>query len=72
MRQLLRSSLNSTKAKTATATDDRGWATYGDIGHLDDDGYLYLTDRASNMIISGGVNIYPQEAEMVLSAHPVV
>lgn len=59
-------------AKTAKATDDRGWATYGDIGHVDDDGYLYLTDRASNMIISGGVNIYPQEAEMVLSAHPEV
>ena len=56
-------------AKTRGAHDDRGWATYGDIGHVDEDGYLYLTDRASNMIISGGVNIYPQEAEMVLSAH---
>jgi len=55
--------------KTNSAQDDRGWATYGDIGRVDEDGYLYLTDRASNMIISGGVNIYPQEAEMVLSAH---
>jgi fatty-acyl-CoA synthase len=58
--------------KTHGALDERGWATYGDIGHLDADGYLYLTDRASNMIISGGVNIYPQEAENVLTAHPHV
>ncbi len=58
--------------KTRAAQNQRGWATYGDIGRLDDDGYLYLTDRASNMIISGGVNIYPQEAEMLLSAHPDV
>ncbi len=59
-------------AKTRAAQDPRGWATYGDIGHVDDEGYLYLTDRASNMIISGGVNIYPQEAEMVLAPHPAV
>ncbi|MCO8126274.1 acyl-CoA synthetase [Acidimicrobiia bacterium EGI L10123] len=59
-------------AKTRRATDPRGWATYGDIGHVDDDGYLHLTDRASNMIISGGVNIYPQEAENVLTVHPDV
>lgn len=58
--------------KTRGATDPRGWATYGDVGHVDEDGYLYLTDRASNMIISGGVNIYPQEAENVLAAHPEV
>ena len=58
--------------KTREATDPRGWATYGDVGHLDEDGYLYLTDRASNMIISGGVNIYPQEAENVLTVHPAV
>ncbi len=63
---------NNDPGKTGAAQDERGWATYGDIGHLDDDGYLYLTDRASNMIISGGVNIYPQESEMVLSAHPEV
>jgi fatty-acyl-CoA synthase len=63
---------NNDPDKTNDAQDHRGWATYGDIGRVDDDGYLYLTDRASNMIISGGVNIYPQEAEMVLSAHPDV
>ena len=46
--------------------------TFGDIGHVDDDGFLYLTDRAAYMIISGGVNIYPQEAENVLTMHPAV
>ena len=46
--------------------------TLGDIGYLDQDGYLYLTDRKSNMIISGGVNIYPQEAENILLQHPKV
>ena len=50
-------------AKTRKAYNARGWATYGDIGYLDADGYLYPTDRLSNMIVSGGVNIYPQEAE---------
>jgi acyl-CoA synthetase (AMP-forming)/AMP-acid ligase II len=59
-------------AKTSGVVDDRGWATYGDVGHLDEAGYLYLTDRVSNMIISGGVNIYPQEAENVLGVHPDV
>jgi long-chain acyl-CoA synthetase len=59
-------------AKTASITDSRGWRTLGDIGLLDDDGYLYLTDRQANMIISGGVNIYPQEAENVLAGHPAV
>ncbi len=48
------------------------WTTIGDIGHLDDDGYLYLTDRAAFTIISGGVNVYPQEAENVLVLHPAV
>lgn len=47
--------------KTAAAHDHRGWATLGDIGRLDSDGYLFPTDRKSCMIISGGVNIYPQE-----------
>jgi acyl-CoA synthetase (AMP-forming)/AMP-acid ligase II len=47
-------------------------ATAGDIGYLDNDGYLYLTDRLSNMIISGGVNIYPQEIEHRLGEHPAV
>jgi acyl-CoA synthetase (AMP-forming)/AMP-acid ligase II len=58
--------------KTASVTNDRGWRTLGDIGFLDEDGYLYLTDRHAHMIISGGVNIYPQEAENVLAAHPAV
>ena len=47
-----------------------GWATVGDVGYLDEDGYLYLTDRKTFMIISGGVNIYPQEAENVLVDPP--
>jgi acyl-CoA synthetase (AMP-forming)/AMP-acid ligase II len=58
--------------KTANVFNDRGWATIGDIGRLDEEGYLYLTDRASNMIISGGVNIYPREAEDVLITHEAV
>lgn len=48
------------------------WTTLGDIGHVDSDGYLFLTDRESNTIISGGVNIYPQEIEDVLAVHPKV
>jgi len=58
--------------KTAEAHDARGWATLGDIGRLDADGYLFLTDRNSFMIISGGVNIYPQEIENLLVTHPAV
>jgi acyl-CoA synthetase (AMP-forming)/AMP-acid ligase II len=56
--------------KTAGAFNDRGWSTLGDVGYLDEDGYLFLTDRISHMIISGGVNIYPQEVEDVLTMHP--
>lgn len=48
------------------------WSTVGDIGYLDDDGYLFLTDRKAFMIISGGVNIYPQEVENVLAMHPQI
>jgi len=48
------------------------WSTLGDVGYLDDDNFLYLTDRKAYMIISGGVNIYPQEAENVLVGHPRV
>ena len=59
-------------AKTASVTHDKGWRTLGDMGYLDMDGYLYLTDRAAHMIISGGVNIYPQEIENVLISHPMV
>ncbi len=58
--------------KTRSAYNDRGWATYGDIGYVDNDGFLYLTDRLSNTIVSGGVNIYPQEAENRLTLHPAV
>lgn len=59
-------------AKTASITHEKGWRTLGDVGHVDADGYLYLTDRHSFMIISGGVNIYPQEAENVLAGHSAV
>lgn len=58
--------------KTAGSRNDQGWTTLGDIGHLDAEGYLYLTDRKAFMIISGGVNIYPQEAENVIVTHPKV
>ena len=58
--------------KTAASRHQRGWTTVGDIGYLDSDGYLYLTDRRHHMIISGGVNIYPQEAENLLVVHPLV
>jgi acyl-CoA synthetase (AMP-forming)/AMP-acid ligase II len=59
-------------AKTASAHNAKGWVTIGDIGYLDADGYLFLTDRRDFMIISGGVNIYPQEAENLLTSHPKV
>ena len=59
-------------AKTAAAHDDRGWVSVGDVGYIDEDGYLYLTDRRHHMIISGGVNIYPQETENMLVTHPKV
>ena len=59
-------------AKTAEVTNAQGWTTLGDIGRLDAEGFLYLTDRRSHMIISGGVNIYPQEIENHLVTHPAV
>lgn len=58
--------------KTASSTHPKGWKTVGDIGYLDEEGYLFLTDRRHHMIISGGVNIYPQEAENMLVTHPKV
>jgi long-chain acyl-CoA synthetase len=58
--------------KTAGAYNDRGWSTLGDVGYVDDDGYVFLTDRVSHMIISGGVNIYPREIEDALVLHPGV
>ncbi|HVR90187.1 MAG TPA: acyl-CoA synthetase [Novosphingobium sp.] len=59
-------------AKTADATNQHGWTSLGDVGRLDEDGFLFLTDRKSFMIISGGVNIYPQEIENLLVTHPKV
>jgi long-chain acyl-CoA synthetase len=56
--------------KTASVANDKGWRSLGDMGYVDADGYLYLTDRSTFMIVSGGVNIYPQEAENVLVMHP--
>src|SRR5437764_14843139 len=58
--------------KTKGSRNDKGWSTLGDVGYLDDDGYLYLTDRKAYMIISGGDNIYPQECENLLITHPKV
>ncbi|MCK9250644.1 MAG: hypothetical protein M0P31_16905 [Solirubrobacteraceae bacterium] len=52
--------------------DARGWSTIGDLGHVDDDGFLYLAGRESHTIISGGVNVYPAEIEEALEAHPAV
>ena len=58
--------------KTAESRHPRGWTTLGDVGYVDADGFLHLTDRKAFMIISGGVNIYPQEAENTLINHPKV
>lgn len=57
-------------AKTASVYNDRGWRSLGDMGYVDSDGFLYLTDRSTFTIVSGGVNIYPQEAENLLVMHP--
>ena len=59
-------------AKTAESKNKQGWTTLGDVGWVDEEGFLYLTDRKSFMIISGGVNIYPQEIENLLIGHPKV
>lgn len=61
-------------SKTAAAKhpDHDSWTTVGDVGYLDEDGFLYLTDRVAFTIISGGVNIYPQEIEDLFSLHPAV
>jgi long-chain acyl-CoA synthetase len=58
--------------KTAESRSPEGWTTLGDIGFLDEERYLYLTDRKAHTIISGGVNLYPQETENVLITHPKV
>ncbi|PZU12385.1 MAG: acyl-CoA synthetase [Sphingobium sp.] len=58
--------------KTRDAHHVQGWATFGDVGHVDEDGFLFLSDRRSFTIVSGGVNIYPAEIENALAAHPAV
>jgi acyl-CoA synthetase (AMP-forming)/AMP-acid ligase II len=58
--------------KTKECFNKHGWASVGDVGWVDEDGYLYLTDRKSYMIISGGVNIYPQEIENLMIMHPKI
>jgi acyl-CoA synthetase (AMP-forming)/AMP-acid ligase II len=65
-------SYHNDPAKTAQAHNGKGWSSLGDVGYLDEEGYLYLTDRKSYMIISGGVNVYPQETEDLLIGHPAV
>ena len=63
---------NNDPEKTQQSFHAKGWGTLWDVGHVDDEGYLYLTDRKLFMIVSGGVNIYPQEIEDVLVLHPAV
>ena len=58
--------------KTAESRNKHGWTSLGDVGYEDEEGYVFLTDRKSFMIISGGVNIYPQEIENLLVLHPKV
>jgi acyl-CoA synthetase (AMP-forming)/AMP-acid ligase II len=58
--------------KTRAAINKHGWGTYGDLGHIDEEGYLFLSDRRADLIISGGVNLYPQEIENVLRSSPDV
>jgi long-chain acyl-CoA synthetase len=63
---------NDPERTAASRSADGSMSTVGDVGYVDDEGYLYLTDRSTFMIISGGVNIYPQEAENLLITHPKV
>ena len=63
---------NAPEKTAESRMEDGATSTVGDVGYLDDDGYLYLTDRRTYMIISGGVNIYPQETENLLITHPKV
>ena len=59
------------RQETATALRD-GWLYTGDIGEVDDDGYLYIRDRKGDMVIVGGYNVYPREVDEVLHSHPAV
>jgi len=65
---------DKTKLETGAEEDFErgGWATVDDLGHVDADGYLYITGRARDMVISGGVNVYPVEIENVLGKHPSI
>jgi long-chain acyl-CoA synthetase len=67
-----RFSYHNDPVRTREASNKHGWTTVGDIGWVDEEGYLYLTDRKSFLIISGGVNIYPQEIENLIIMHPKV
>jgi fatty-acyl-CoA synthase len=69
-RQHMRGYLDDTRA--TQEIQDRGWVTVDDLGYLDADGHLFLTGRARDMVISGGVNVYPIEVESVLSQHPCI
>ena len=60
------------KTRESRHPEHDNWGTTGDLGYVDDEGFLYLTDRKAFMIISGGVNIYPREAEDALALHPAV
>jgi long-chain acyl-CoA synthetase len=60
------------KTKSTQHPQHPTWTAVGDVGHVDEEGYLFLTDRTSFMIISGGVNIYPQEVENALTLHPYI
>jgi long-chain acyl-CoA synthetase len=67
-----RFSYHNDAAKTAGVYNDQGWSTLGDMGSVDAEGYLYLADRRTDLILSGGVNIYPREIEDALALHPAV
>ena len=71
-RAVIRSSTSMTKQRRERRPQPEGWVSRGVVGYLDDEGYRDLTDRRNHMIISGGVNIYPQETENVLVSHPLV
>jgi long-chain acyl-CoA synthetase len=66
----MRFSYHNDAGKTAESRNAHGWTTVGDVGRVDEEGYLFLTDRKSFMIITGGVNVYPQEIENLLVTHP--
>lgn len=68
----LKFSYHNDAEKTAKAHHPKGWSTLGDVGYLNEDGYLFLTDRRAYTIISGGVNVYPQETEDRILVHPAV